>query len=85
MIILIGPSASGKTEVVKYLVNNYGYTKLVTNTTREKGIGEIDGKDYNFITREDFLSKLKNNEFFDMLNTIQTSTEHLKKISPKKK
>ena len=65
MIILIGPSASGKTEVVKYLVENFGYTKLVTNTTREKRIGEIDGKDYNFITREDFLNKLNNNEFFE--------------------
>ena len=85
MIILIGPSASGKTEVVKYLVNNYGYTKLVTNTTREKRIGEIDGKDYNFITREDFLSKLKNNEFFEYVEYNSNFYGTLKKDITKEK
>ena len=85
MIILIGPSASGKTEVVKYLVNNFGYTKLVTNTTREKRIGEIDGKDYNFITKEEFLSKLNNDEFFEYVEYNSNFYGTLKKDITKEK
>lgn len=65
MIILIGPSASGKTEIVKYLVKHFNYSKFITTTTREKRINEINGVDYNFISLDDFLLKIKNNEFIE--------------------
>jgi len=65
MIILCGASASGKTEVVKCLVKNYGYKKLVTYTTREKRNGEINGVDYNFISRQEFIDLKQNNFFFE--------------------
>ena len=63
MLILIGASASGKTEVAKYLANNYGIKKIITYTTRQKRIGEQDGVDYNFISLEEF-AKLKESNFF---------------------
>ena len=63
MIVLVGKSASGKTEVAKVLVKNYGYEKLVTYTTREKRIKEVDGIDYNFVSKDEFL-KLKEEGFF---------------------
>ncbi len=65
MIIIIGASASGKTEVVKKLIKEYGYKKLVTYTTREKRIGEIDGIDYNFISLDAFNKLVQNDEFFE--------------------
>ena len=49
MLILIGPSASGKTEVAKLLMKNYHLEKLITCTTREKRLNEIDGKDYYLV------------------------------------
>ena len=54
MLIIIGKSGSGKTSVVDELVNNYGYTKEVTDTTRPKRPGEVEGVDYNFLSQEKF-------------------------------
>lgn len=63
MLVLIGASASGKTEVAKILIKNFGYSKIITNTTRPKRPGEIDGKDYHFHSIKQF-KKLKREHFF---------------------
>ncbi len=63
MIVLIGASASGKTEVAKTLIAKKGFSKIVTYTTREIRPSEINGVDYHFVTREKFL-ELKNDNFF---------------------
>lgn len=63
MLILIGPSASGKTEVAKLLAKNYNITKIVTYTTRKKRIHEVNGVDYHFVTLEEF-AKLSDENFF---------------------
>ena len=54
MILLAGPSASGKTEIAKILMKDFGIRKVVTHTTRPPRIGEKDGVDYHFVTREEF-------------------------------
>lgn len=63
MLILIGPSASGKTEVAKLLAKKYNITKIVTYTTRAPRINEINGVDYNFVSVEEF-AKLTQEDFF---------------------
>lgn len=63
MIVLVGESASGKSSIEKYLVNNYEYKKVVSYTTRPPRNEEIDGVDYHFIDTEKFL-KLKADGFF---------------------
>ncbi len=63
MLILLGPSASGKTESAKIMLNRYPISRVVTYTTRPKRVNEIDGFDYNFVAEETFAS-LKNEEFF---------------------
>jgi len=68
MLILVGPSASGKTEVVKLLIKDYNLQKLVTYTTRCKRIGEVDDVDYHFISKEDFLIKKDNGFFLEYVN-----------------
>lgn len=65
MIILIGPSASGKTEIAKCLYSLFGYKKFVTTTTRDKRVNEIDGKDYYFISKDQFLECIKENKFIE--------------------
>lgn len=52
---MIGASASGKTEVAKYLARKYGITKAVTHTTRPMRAGEQNGVDYFFVSKEEFL------------------------------
>ena len=63
MIVLVGESASGKSSIEKYLVDNYGYNKIVSYTTRPPRKGEINGVDYHFINTEQFC-KLKEQGFF---------------------
>ena len=63
MIVLSGASASGKTEVAKMLAKKYGITKVVTTTTREKRNGEIHGKDYFFVSKNEFEIMIKEKKF----------------------
>lgn len=65
MIVLSGPSASGKTEVAKLLAKKYGITRVITTTTRPTRINEIDGVDYFFVSKEKFLEMIKNDEFVE--------------------
>ena len=55
MIILYGASASGKTEIAKYLSAKYGITKAITHTTRKMREGERNGVDYFFVSKQEFL------------------------------
>lgn len=63
MIVLVGESASGKSSIERYLVENYGYNKIVSYTTRQPREGEVDGVDYHFISVEQFKT-LKERGFF---------------------
>lgn len=67
MIVLVGESASGKSSIERNLVNNYGYKKVISYTTREPRhepkYEEVDGVDYHFISTEHFL-ELKEQGFF---------------------
>lgn len=65
MLILVGASASGKTEVLNYLTINYGLKKMVTYTTRKPRVNEIDGVSYNFVTIDEFKRLMDNNEFLE--------------------
>ena len=54
MILLIGASASGKTEVAKLLKSLFCIKKAVTHTSRKPRPGEVDGVDYHFVSAEEF-------------------------------
>lgn len=54
MILLTGASASGKTEVARFLRKKYGIVKAITHTSRSPRVGEKDGVDYFFVTPEAF-------------------------------
>lgn len=64
MLVIIGESASGKTTLQEMLVNdNDKFKKVVTYTTRPMRKGEVNGKDYHFVS-EDKFQKLIKNDFF---------------------
>ena len=65
MIILVGASASGKTEVAKLLSEKYHIDKMTTTTTRPMRINEVNGKDYFFISQEEFLRLQKEDAFVE--------------------
>ena len=64
-IVIVGKSASGKTTVANYLSDNFRYNKAITTTTRPRREGEVDGKDYFFLTDDDFDNKLKAGDFLE--------------------
>lgn len=63
MIVLVGESASGKSSIERYLVDNCGYNKVVSYTTRQPREGEVDGVDYHFVSVEQF-ELLDEQDFF---------------------
>lgn len=65
MIILVGASASGKTEIAKYLASAYGITKAITHTTRNMREGEVNGVDYFFVSKNEFLQLEANHELVE--------------------
>ncbi len=62
---IVGKTASGKTTLVDQLVKEYGYSKVVTYTTRPMRNGEVDGRDYHFVSDEDFSKMKENGEFLE--------------------
>lgn len=62
MIKILGKNGSGKTFLANQL-QSYGFNRLVGYTTRKMRPGEIDGLDYFFVSREEFL-KLLEQKFF---------------------
>jgi len=66
MIVLVGASASGKTELAKKLYQTYGYTKCITTTTRPKRQGERDDVDYHFLDEETFLILEQEDAFYEV-------------------
>ena len=63
MIVLIGASASGKTEVAKTLIAKHGFSKIITYTTRAIRPSETNHVDYHFVSKDEFI-ELKENDFF---------------------
>ena len=66
MIVLVGASASGKTELAKILYKHYGYKKCVTTTTRPTREGEVDGIDYHFLTEDGFRQLILDDAFYEV-------------------
>ncbi|MFV0504435.1 MAG: guanylate kinase [Lachnospirales bacterium] len=65
LIIISGPSGSGKGTVVKKLDPEKGFALSISMTTRSPRQGEVDGKDYFFTTREKFMEIRRNNGFLE--------------------
>lgn len=65
LIVISGFSGVGKGTVVKRLVEEYGYSLSVSATTRAPREGEVDGREYYFKTKEDFMNLIDYNGFIE--------------------
>ncbi len=64
LVILTAPSGAGKTSITKYLMKVFPQLEFsVSAATRKPRVDEINGKDYYFITPEEFQQKIRNKEF----------------------
>ena len=66
LVIFSAPSGAGKTTIVHHLLSripNLAFS--VSATTRDRRGNEVDGKDYYFIGKEEFLHRIANREFVE--------------------
>lgn len=74
MFIFTAPSGAGKTTIVKHLLAKYedlGFS--VSATTRNKRDHEVDGKDYYFLSVDEFIAKVANGDFVEWEKCIMTN------------
>ena len=66
LYIVSAPSGAGKTSLVKALLDAQPQVRVsVSHTTRPMRPGEVDGVNYHFVSREEFLARHKHNEFLE--------------------
>lgn len=66
LYVFSAPSGSGKTTIVKEVLNEFPDLLFsISATTRKKRNNETDKKDYFFIKKEEFEEKIKNDEFVE--------------------
>ena len=64
--IFSAPSGSGKTTIVRHLLNKFPELEFsISATTRDKRANEIHGHDYYFFTKEEFRKKIEKGEFIE--------------------
>lgn len=66
IIVFSAPSGSGKTTIVHYLMSQIDNLHFsVSATSRAPRGNEINGKDYYFLTPDEFRAKIQNNAFIE--------------------
>lgn len=66
LIIFSAPSGAGKTTIVKYIISKFQNVRFsVSATTRALRGDEQDGRDYYFISKEDFLHRVAKQQFIE--------------------
>ena len=66
LIVISGPSGAGKGTICKALLEKIDDLFIsVSATTRSPREGEVDGVNYHFLTKEDFISKVERNDFLE--------------------
>lgn len=66
IIIITAPSGAGKTSITRYLLAKFPQLSFsISAATRQPRSNETDGKDYYFISLQEFRDKIKNNDFVE--------------------
>lgn len=86
LIIFSAPSGAGKTTIVHHLLNKQlGLEFSISATTRERRNGEVDGKDYYYLSVDDFKKKIRDDNFVEweevyknnFYGTLKTEVERI--------
>jgi len=90
LIVFSAPSGSGKTTIVRHLLNQeeLNLEFSISATSRKRRGEEVDGKDYYFLSAEEFKDKIKNGEFLEweevyrdnFYGTLKTEVERIWKL-----
>ena len=80
MFVLSSPSGAGKTTLTKKIAeNNKNFTISISHSTRKPRPNEINGRDYKFVSVQEFNTLVKENNFFEYANIFGNYYGTLKK------
>ncbi|KOA20518.1 guanylate kinase [Clostridium homopropionicum DSM 5847] len=65
LVVISGPSGAGKGTICKELIESGEFWLSVSATTRSPRTGEVEGKNYYFLEKENFLNKIKQGDFLE--------------------
>ena len=65
MLVVSGPAGSGKGTVNAMLLEREDFAFSVSATTRAPRPGEVDGVNYHYITREEFLARIDSGDMLE--------------------
>lgn len=66
LFVISGPSGVGKSTIREKIINTYdNFWYSISMTTRLPRENEIEGKDYYFISKNEFIKNIKENNFFE--------------------
>ena len=66
LMVVSGPSGVGKGTIVKTLVNRRSdVVESVSCTTRAPRAGEVHGREYYFLEKEDFLRRIQADDYLE--------------------
>ncbi|WP_075342960.1 guanylate kinase [Tenacibaculum agarivorans] len=87
LFVFSAPSGSGKTTIVRHLLaqEQFGLEFSISATSRAPRGEEKDGVDYYFISRDEFIQKIKNDDFLEweevyrdnFYGTLKTEVERI--------
>lgn len=78
VIVVSGPSGAGKSTVYNLARKDIDLYFSISCTTRQPRPGEKDGKDYYFISKDEFAKKVENDEFIEFAEVHGNSYGTLK-------
>ena len=90
-VVICGPSGTGKTTMINKLMADYPniFEFSVSHTTRKPRIGELNGVNYHFVSKQEFSSGAKRGDFIESAefsgNMYATSKQAIKEIQDKGK
>ncbi len=65
LTVISGFSGAGKGTIVKRLLSDHDYYLSISCTTRSPREGEVDGKDYFFVTKDEFERMIRDKEMIE--------------------
>jgi guanylate kinase len=67
-VVVTGPSGAGKGTLIRELLERVTELEVtVSATTRDRRPGEEDGREYHFLTADDFLARIEAGEFLEQV------------------
>ena len=68
LFVISSPSGGGKTSLINKLFEDsrsLNFEKSISDTSRQKRQGDLEGKDYYFLSEKDFKDKIKKEEYVE--------------------